>query len=133
MKSNFKKISCCFLLRFMFYSSFLLQFNYVGSLALAPLFVKVWRMHKLLTAGTGFHRTSLPHSQAFLYTIPIMASELILLSIFSIVDPPLAVEELGVGEGIGVQQITCQHQSVAYFATQATFDGRLSPTMIKKE
>jgi hypothetical protein len=59
-----------------------------------------------------------------LYTIPLILLEVIILTIFSFVDPPREWEELGVGVGIGVQQITCQHQTNAFFITQITYCGK---------
>ena len=80
-------------------------------------------MARLLTAPSGFQRSQLNNTQAFLYTLPLILIEMIILTIFSIVDPPQQTELLGVGEGIGVQQVTCTQQTNAFFITQVTYDG----------
>jgi hypothetical protein len=106
--------------------------------ALSPLFVKVWRMHRLLTVGV--QRTSLNHFQAFLLTIPLMFMEIIILTTFSLIDPPQQVERLGVGSSTNYdsndnnshssidhsnvyQQVTCEQQTNAFFITQFAFSG----------
>jgi hypothetical protein len=108
--------------------------------ALSPLFVKVWRMAKLLSSITThmntigslqrrqqqLHRVQVTNFQAFLYTLPLIVIELIILSLFSIVDPPRQKELLGVGDGIGVQQLTCTHETSSFFITQMVFNGTLS-------
>jgi 7 transmembrane sweet-taste receptor of 3 GCPR len=93
--------------------------------ALSPLFAKVWRMHKLLTTPNPKDRAQLNNFQAFLYTLPAIAIELLILTVFSLADPPRQTELLGVGEGIGEQQISCTHQSNAFMITQIVYDGIL--------
>ena len=80
-------------------------------------------MAKLLSAPTGFQRGQINNLQAFLLTLPLVAIEILLLTIFSIVDPPQQTELLGVGDGIGLQQVTCSQNSNAFFITQTIFDG----------
>jgi hypothetical protein len=95
-------------------------------------------MAKLLNASAGFKRTNVTNYQAFLYTLPLISIEIILLTVFALVDPPRQTEELGVGIGIGVQQVTCQHRTNAFFVTQITYSGTFlakpktlsSPTML---
>lgn len=88
-------------------------------LALAPLLIKVWRMYKIFLASASFRRVNLTHFQAFLYTLPFIAVELIILTIFSFVGRPRPVEDLSTGQ----QVITCEHESPAFFATQLVYDG----------
>ena len=80
-------------------------------------------MAQLLKISTGFQRPKINNVQAFLYTLPLISFEILLLTIFSIVDPPQQTELLGVGEGIGVQQVTCTTKTNAFFITQVVFDG----------
>jgi hypothetical protein len=96
---------------------------YFCVLALSPLFIKVWRMAKLLSSDQ-IERSKLSNVQAFVYTLPLIAIEMLLLMIFSFVDPPRQTEQLGVGDGIGVQQVTCQHETEAFYITQVVFDGK---------
>jgi hypothetical protein len=91
--------------------------------ALSPLFVKVWRMVLLLNASTGFQRKVMTNFQTFLWTLPLMLMEMILLALVSILDPPRRYEELGVGEGIGTQVTSCQHNSSVFFIVQTIFHG----------
>jgi hypothetical protein len=69
-------------------------------------------------------RVQVTNFQAFLYTLPLVVIELFILSLFSILDPPRQKELLGVGDGIGVQQITCTHETSVFFITQMIFDGK---------
>ena len=80
-------------------------------------------MAKLLTAPSGFQRSQLNNVQAFLYTLPLIIIEIIILTTFSIVDPPRQTESLGVGYGIGVQEVTCTQQTKAFYVTQVVYDG----------
>jgi hypothetical protein len=81
-------------------------------------------MATILNASRGFKRSMISNFTAFLYTLPLVFVQLVMLLIFSLVDPPRQTEELGVGVGIGVQQITCEHQTNAFFITQVVFDGK---------
>lgn len=81
-------------------------------------------MYKLVKASRGFKRTMVTHFQAFLYTLPICIAELLILAIFSVVDAPRAVEELGVGLGFGLQRVTCEQNTRAFFFTQLSFHGK---------
>jgi hypothetical protein len=95
--------------------------------ALSPLFVKLWRMRTIVSGRIGFRRILISHYEAFLYTVPLVMIEIILLSFVTLLDPPLPHEELGVGNddgSTGVQQITCEHQSNAFFITQVSFGGK---------
>jgi 7 transmembrane sweet-taste receptor of 3 GCPR len=93
--------------------------------ALSPLFTKVWRMHKLLTTPNPRSRAQLNNFQAVLYTLPAIVVELLILTIFSFADPPRQTELLGVGDGIGEQQISCAHRTKAFLITQCLYDGIL--------
>lgn len=102
------------------------SFNQLFACALSPLFVKVWRMHRLLAASAGFKRMNVGHRKAFLYSLPIILLEAILLMMFSLVDPPRAVEDLNSGEsGFGVQEILCAQQNNSFLITQVIFHGIL--------
>jgi hypothetical protein len=119
--------------------------------ALSPLFVKVWRMAKLLSSITmnvnvnsdenqrrnrrrspTLRRVQVSNSQACVYTLPLIVIESLILLLFSLVDPPHPKEILGVGDGIGVQQITCTHNTSSFFITQMIFHGTLLINFLKK-
>jgi hypothetical protein len=95
--------------------------------ALSPLFVKVWRMYKLLHASSQFRRVSVTNVKAMLYTLPIIVAELVILSVFSVVDPSRAIEDLGEThvEFGQIQSVTCQHDTKAFLLTQTIFDAFL--------
>jgi hypothetical protein len=80
-------------------------------------------MAKLLNASESFRRTNVTNFTACLLCLPIVVAELMLLSIFSIIDPPRQSEELGVGEGIGYQVVQCKQTSRAFFYIQILFHG----------
>jgi hypothetical protein len=75
-------------------------------------------MSRLHSASVGFRRLNMNHSKALLYTIPLIACEVLILLIFTLVDPPRQVEELN-----EVQQVLCEQNSSAFFITQLVFDG----------
>jgi hypothetical protein len=87
-------------------------FNLCFVCSIAPLFVKEWRMHKLLLAGVRCTRVTMTHFHAFLYTLPMIAIEILILTLFSIVDPRMAVEETGAGNNSGEHQIVCDDVSM---------------------
>jgi hypothetical protein len=103
------------------------KYHYTRLLALSPLFVKTWRMRTLIKASAEFRRVKISQSKAFLYTLPIVMCEIIILILFTLIDPPRPQELLGVGTrngSIGVQQVTCEHHSNAFFITQFSFAGK---------
>jgi hypothetical protein len=80
-------------------------------------------MERLLGAATRMRRVQVTNIQAFLYTLPLVSIEFLILTIFSFVDPPRQTELLGVGDGLGVQETACSHESNAFFITQAVANG----------
>lgn len=76
-------------------------------------------MYELVKASSAFRRINVTHMQAFMYTLPFIIIELIILTIFSFIDRPKPIEDLSTGEQI----ITCQHESIAFFVTQLLYDG----------
>ena len=91
--------------------------------ALSPLFVKVWRMYTLLHASKHFRRVNVTNFQAVLYTLPLIGAETVILTIFSFVDPPRVVEDLG-GDTLEfgeLQTLTCQQKTRAFAFTQGIF------------
>jgi len=54
--------------------------------------------------------------------------EIILLTIISIIDPPLPTDKMGVNselDGIGTQIVVCSFRSNAFTYTQASYSGTL--------
>lgn len=92
---------------------------------LSTLLVKVWRIKNHVALGEPASTIPTTKYELFLYTLPLIVLELAILAIFSIADPPLQTESLGVGAGLGVQEITCEHTTNAFFVTQIVLDGTL--------
>lgn len=80
-------------------------------------------MYRLVTASIGFNRVQMSHTKTFLATIPLALVEIVLLTVFSIVDPPRSTESFDISEGSAVQHITCDQNSNAFFAAQLAFHG----------
>jgi hypothetical protein len=92
--------------------------------ALSPWLVKVWRIARPISARGVIERPALSNCTAMLYTIPLIVTQLFILIVFSIVDPTRQSEELGVGDGVGIQQITCEQQRNTFLYTQLVYDGK---------
>lgn len=70
-------------------------------------------MYKIVNASQSFSRVNVSHFQAFIYSLPICIVQVLILTVFSFVDPPRVSEELGVGDGgFGLQQIACEQVRV---------------------
>lgn len=72
--------------------------------------------------------TKLTNLQAWIYTLPLVIIELVILTIFTFIDPPLETEILGHGSTnvyYGVQHITCETETNAFFITQFIYIGKL--------
>lgn len=75
-------------------------------LTLSPLFVKVWRIYKLV--GTqNLRRYTIPNSRAGLYTMPMIVIQVVILLVFTFVDPPRQMEIIEENGSFVVQRIVC--------------------------
>jgi hypothetical protein len=101
------------------------SFNLLFATALSPLFVKVYRMAMLIEASTSFRRKTVTHTQAIMYSIPICALEVLILLVFSWVDPPRAVKEFVSGPDEDLVRITCSTDTSAFFITQLCYNSLL--------
>jgi hypothetical protein len=97
-------------------------FHFFFVLALAPLFVKVWRM-KQLVGSSSLRRKSISNTQAALYTLPMILTQVVILLIFTFVDPPQQAEQIENVDGVIVQSIVCETDTNAFFIVQIVFDG----------
>jgi len=100
--------------------------NFFFVLALTPLFVKTWRFYKLLGDGTVIpRRQSISHAKTTLMMIPFILFEVLILTIFTFVDPSRA-EEMLEYDDVGVtHRIVCTHENSAFFAVQVVYQGSL--------
>lgn len=62
-------------------------------------------------------------SQCMLFSLPLIMIQLLILTVVSVFDPPRQTEQLGIGTGIGVQQIVCEHHSNVYQSIQIAWNG----------
>jgi len=99
-------------------------FNLSFSLAIAPLLAKVYRVY-LLVGGRGFKRRGVTHKQAALYTLPIIAMEVVILLVFTFVDPPRTVEDINFDSAVPVHSIVCKHETDAAQYTELAFNSAL--------
>ena len=80
-------------------------------------------MYQLYKAAVGFKRKSLSHFQAWLMTLPIAVTQIVILVIVSFVDPPRLTESLEVEGGFASQHLTCEQDTNFFLAIQLSFDG----------
>ena len=95
--------------------------NLSFSLAIAPLFVKVYRVYMLVGSATRMRRKELNHKQATLCTLPIVAVEVTILLVFTLVDPPTAVEDIDLDATVAVHHIQCKQESNAFLYTETIY------------
>lgn len=97
--------------------------NVIVISSMSPLLIKIWRMHKILSAAHRFKKTRITHFKAFLYSLAIPFVEIIMLIIVSFVDPPAAIYRVDV-EVLYIQTIKCEHRSSStYYIVQSIVYG----------
>ena len=96
-------------------------FNMLIAMALSPLFVKTFRTYRLLGCPLSVGRVQMSNCQAWLRVIPIPLLEAIILTVFTIVDPPRVIEEVNYDGQTPVQSLTCANESSAYTTTQSVY------------
>ena len=106
--------SLCMLRMWMFHLFFVVS--------LTPLLVKTYRMMKLV-GGNSLQRVKISHRKAFLMTLPLVFAQVIILLIFSFVDPSKSHEEISMTGGNVQQRVTCSHDTNALFIVQMFFEG----------
>jgi hypothetical protein len=99
-------------------------FNLSFSLAVAPLLAKVYRLYQLIGSARLMRRKRISVTQATLWTIPIIGIQVLILLVFSFLDPPRAVEFVEFDDsGDPLHSIQCQQQSDAFFFTDTIYHG----------
>jgi 7 transmembrane sweet-taste receptor of 3 GCPR len=91
-------------------------------MTLSPLFVKVWRIYKLV-GSQNLRRHTIPNSQAGLYTMPMIVTQVAILVVFTLVDPPRQMEIIEEDGGLVLQRIVCGSDSDALFYTLGAYEG----------
>jgi hypothetical protein len=103
------------------------SFHLFFAVALAPLFVKVWRINQLV--GTGMSRSirrrSISNCKAAMYTLPVILAQAAILLIFTFVDPPKRTEVIENNNGMVVQRAVCDHETHAFLITVLIFEALL--------
>jgi len=100
----------------------LLHFFFV--LTIAPLLVKTYRMY-LLVGKSEINRTSLPHTKTALMMTPFIVVEVLILLIFTFVDPSKETELIEQDGSTVSYRVVCSHDTEAFFATQLVYSGGL--------
>lgn len=91
---------------------------------LAPLFVKTYRMY-LLVGTQRVRRQNIPHSKTFFMMVPFILVEILILLIFTFVDPS---KKTSIIEQYGsdiIYREVCSHETAAFFWTQCVYEGGL--------
>ena len=93
--------------------------------ALAPLMVKTWRVYKLV-GKDQFRRKTISNRQTLALTAPFILTQIIILLVFTYIDPPEAKEIIEISlDGTHFQNFLCRHESRAFMAVQILFEGGL--------
>ena len=101
------------------------SFHLFFVVALSPLFVKVWRMYKLVEQAS-FRRATITNMQAAIYTMPLILIQATILLIFTFVDPPSPTEIIeNVDDGFPMRTIVCQSEGDAFFIVQLVLEAGL--------
>lgn len=97
------------------------SFHFLFALALSPLFVKIYRMWRMVGSQTRLPAI-VDHATAALLSMPIVAIQTIFLIIFSFVDPPQQEEIIDIEEGIVTQRVICSQESLAFTIVMMIFE-----------
>lgn len=96
-------------------------FHLLFAVALSPLFVKIYRMYRLI--GTPNRNPAvISNPQAVAMSLPIVLTQVIILAIFTIADPPTPEDVILVDETVVTQSVECTTSSDAFFFTVITFE-----------
>lgn len=98
-------------------------FHFLFVLALSPLFVKVWRMWRMV--GAHNRPTIVNHTTAALLSMPIIAIQVLILVIATVFDRPRQEENIEVDADVLTQRITCKQSSYAFGIVEIVFEAGL--------
>jgi hypothetical protein len=99
------------------------SFHLFFAVALAPLFVKVWRINQLVGMSSGIRRRSISNCKAAMYTLSVIMAQAAILLTFSFVDPPIRrTEVIENNNGMVVQRAFCEHETHAFLITESIFE-----------
>ena len=94
---------------------------------LSPLLAKCLRMRMLVSASGIPRRRKVTHFQTFLFMLPPILLQAVILLFFTFLDPPTATETLTHPGTVDVtQQVICSHNSQAFFILQIVLEGSMT-------
>lgn len=92
------------------------SFHFLFALALSPLFVKVYRMYRLV--GTASRNPAIiSNPKAVAMSLPIVLIQVIVLTVFTIVDPPRPENIIEFEDTVVTQRVECSTDTVAFTGT----------------
>ena len=100
-------------------------FHLFFAIALSPLYVKIWRIKKLVGFKSVARRRSISNIRTALYTLVVVVIQIIILLVFTFVDPPVATDFIDVIDEVVTERITCATDTNAFFITEAIYEGSL--------
>ena len=100
------------------------MFHFFLVAALAPLFVKVWRI-KELVGKPGLRKASISNAMAVMYTFPMLTLQFLILTLISIFDPPLQTEIIEENENVIIQYLSCDQDTKALTIVSLIYEGGL--------
>jgi len=90
-------------------------------MALSPLFVKVWRIWKLV-GQKKMVRRSISNQMTIVYSMPMILFQVLILIIFTFVDPPSKTEHIEIKDGAVVQSFVCETNTPSFLITEAVYE-----------
>ena len=99
-------------------------FRLFFAMALSPLFVKVWRMHKLV----GSHEEApqvISNPRAVALAMPIVLIQLVILCVFTGVDPSLPKSTVTIEDAVVMEVVSCTQESNAFIITILVYEASL--------
>eukprot|EP00538_Stauroneis_constricta_P000553 CAMPEP_0119572284 /NCGR_PEP_ID=MMETSP1352-20130426/44544_1 /TAXON_ID=265584 /ORGANISM="Stauroneis constricta, Strain CCMP1120" /LENGTH=998 /DNA_ID=CAMNT_0007621969 /DNA_START=74 /DNA_END=3067 /DNA_ORIENTATION=+ len=91
-------------------------------IALAPLFVKIWRIKQLVGNDNLLRRTKITNLQAALYTTPMILGQVIILAAFTAIDPPVSTKAIENIDGVLTQKTVCESEQTSFFITIVVYE-----------
>ena len=101
------------------------SFHSLFAIALSPLFVKIWRMWRLVGGEFRQRKRVVTDRTAVMLSLPIIVIQMVILLVFSLTDPSKAVEIIEQADGIVTQHVLCKQESRAFSLVVAVYEGLL--------
>lgn len=93
-------------------------------MTVSPLFVKIWRMWKLV-GSKNIHRAKISVSKTLLYMVPMLCTQIFILLVVSLADPPRQTSQIEVMQGLITNDLICAHNTPALFITELIYEAGL--------